>query len=66
MALDHERSALGWFPLLGERVRVRGTEAKEESSALGLDEAPLPITPNPSEEGSFVVRAGCRFPSSEG
>ena len=23
-------------------------------------------TPSPSEEGSFVVRAGCRFPSWEG
>ena len=24
------------------------------------------LTPSPSEEGSFVVRAGCRFPSWEG
>ena len=31
----------------GERVRVRGKEAAEESSALGLDDGSVPLTPAP-------------------
>ncbi len=45
VALDAERSAHACFPLLGERVRVRGKVAMVESSVLGLDEAQLPLTP---------------------
>ncbi len=52
VALGDKRSALGWFPLLGERVRVRGKEAAAESSALGLDEVSVPLTPaTPRGEG---------------
>ena len=35
------------FPLLGERVRVRGKVATVESNVLDLDEAPFPLTPAP-------------------
>ena len=36
------------FPLLGERVRVRGKEMTEESSVLKLDEVSFPLTRVPT------------------
>ncbi len=52
VTLDDERSADARFPLLGERVRVRGKEATEESNVSGLHEVSVPLTPalSPSEE----------------
>ena len=43
-ALGRTEAAMD-YPLLGERERVRGKEAREESRAMGLAEAMFPLTP---------------------
>ena len=50
-AAGEEQDSASIFPLLGERVGVRGMEAMGESSALGLDGVSFPLTPDFARAG---------------